>query len=134
MTDPTTARFVRVGKASDVPEGRAEVFDVEDRKIAVFRIEGGFYAIEDICTHDGGPLAEGEVEDHEVICPRHGARFDIRTGQALTLPAVTPVESYPVRVEGNELYIGLPDWGTHSWQPTRKSRPRWSRWSIPRST
>jgi len=98
-----------VGHASDVPAGRAEVFDVEDRKIAVFRLEDGFYAIEDICTHDGGPLAEGEIEDHEVICPRHGARFDIKTGTALTLPAVTPVESYPVRVDGNELYIGLPD-------------------------
>jgi len=105
----TAARYVRVGKASDVPAGRAEVFDVEDRKIAVFRLEDAFYAIEDICTHDGGPLAEGEIEDDEVICPRHGARFNIKTGQALTLPAVTPVESYPVRVEGNELYIGLPD-------------------------
>ncbi len=106
----TEARYVRVGHASDVPEGRAEVFDVEDRKIAVFRLEGGgFHAIEDICTHDGGPLAEGEIVGDQVICPRHGARFDIKTGAALTLPAVTPVESYPVRVEGNELYIGLPD-------------------------
>lgn len=105
----TAARYVRVGKASDVPVGRAEVFDVEDRKIAVFRLEDGFYAIEDICTHDGGPLAEGEIEEDQVICPRHGARFDIKTGTALTLPAVTPVESYPVRVDGNELFIGLPD-------------------------
>ena len=105
----TAARYVRVGKASDVPVGRAEVFDVEDRKIAVFRLEDAFYAIEDICTHDGGPLAEGEIEDDQVICPRHGARFNIKTGAALTMPAVTPVESYPVRVEGNELYIGLPD-------------------------
>jgi 3-phenylpropionate/trans-cinnamate dioxygenase ferredoxin subunit len=104
-----TARYVRVGKASDIPAGRAEVFDVEDRKIAVFRLEDGFYAIEDICTHDGGPLAEGEIEEDQVICPRHGARFNIKTGDALTLPAVTPVESYPVRVEGNELFIGLPD-------------------------
>jgi len=105
----TATRYVRVGHASDVSVGRAEVFDVEDRKIAVFRLEDGFYAIEDICTHDGGPLAEGEIEDHDVICPRHGARFDIKTGAALTLPAVAPVESYPVRVDGNELYIGLPD-------------------------
>jgi len=103
------ARYVRVGKASDVPAGRAEVFDVEDRKIAVFRLEDGFFAIEDICTHDGGPLAEGEIEEDQVICPRHGARFNIKTGAALTLPAVTPVDSYPVRVEGNELFIGLPD-------------------------
>jgi 3-phenylpropionate/trans-cinnamate dioxygenase ferredoxin subunit len=102
-------RFVRVGHASDVPEGRPEVFEVEDRHIAVYRLTDGFYAIDDICTHDGGPLAEGDVEDDQVICPRHGARFDIRTGAALTLPAVTPVDSYPVRVDGNELYIGLPD-------------------------
>ena len=105
----TAVRYVRIGKASDVSPGRAEVFDVEDRKIAVFRLEDAFYAIEDICTHDGGPLAEGEIEDDQVICPRHGARFNIKTGAALTMPAVTPVESYPVRVEGNELYIGLPD-------------------------
>jgi 3-phenylpropionate/trans-cinnamate dioxygenase ferredoxin component len=105
----TDTRFVRVGKASDVPQGRAEVFDVEDRKIAVFRLDDAFYAIEDICTHDGGPLADGEVEEDQVICPRHGSRFDIKTGEALTLPAVTPVDTYPVRVEGNELYIGLPD-------------------------
>lgn len=102
-------RFVRVGNVSDVPAGRAEVFDVEDRKIAVFRLEDGWYAIEDICTHDGGPLAEGEIEGDQVICPRHGSRFNIKTGAVLTPPAVSPVESFPVRVEGDELFIGLPD-------------------------
>ena len=104
-----TARFVRVGNTDEVPAGRAEVFDIEDRKIAVFRLDDAYYAIDDICTHDGGPLADGEVEGDQVICPRHGARFSIRTGAALSFPAVTPVESYPVRVEGRELYIGLPD-------------------------
>jgi len=104
-----SARFVMVGRASDVPIGRPEVFEVEDRHIAIYRLEDGFYAIEDICTHDGGPLAEGEVEGHEVICPRHGARFDLKTGAPLCMPAVTPVESYPVRLRGDELYVGLPD-------------------------
>jgi 3-phenylpropionate/trans-cinnamate dioxygenase ferredoxin subunit len=104
-----TARFVKVGKVTEVPEGRAEVFDVEDRKVAVYRLEDGFYAIEDICTHDGGPLAEGEIEDDVAICPRHGARFSIKTGAALSFPAVTPVETYPVRVEGEDLLIGLPE-------------------------
>lgn len=103
------ARFVRVGKTGEVPAGRAEVFDVEDRKIAVFHIDDAYYAIDDICTHDGGPLADGEVEGEQVICPRHGARFSIKTGAALSFPAVTPVESYPVRVDGEELFIGLPD-------------------------
>ena len=107
--NPETARYVKVGRASEVPDGRPEVFEVEDRHIAVYRLDDGYYAIEDICTHDGGPLAEGEVEGHEVICPRHGARFDIKTGAALCMPAVTPVEPYPVRLHGDDLYIGLPD-------------------------
>lgn len=106
---PETARYVKVGRTSDVPQGRPEVFDVEDRQIAVYRLDDGYYAIDDICTHDGGPLADGEVEGQEVICPRHGARFDIKTGAVRAMPAVTPVESYPVRLEGDDLYIGLPD-------------------------
>lgn len=104
-----TARFVRVGRVGEVPDGRPEVFDVEDRKIAIYRLDDGYYAIDDICTHDGGPLAEGEVEGDEVICPRHGARFSIKTGAALTFPAVSPVDHYPVRVEGDDLLVGLPD-------------------------
>jgi 3-phenylpropionate/trans-cinnamate dioxygenase ferredoxin subunit len=104
-----TARFVRVGRVSDVPPGRAEVFDVEERRIAVYRLDDGFYAIDDICTHDGGPLAEGEVEGDQVICPRHGARFSIKSGAALTFPAITPVEAYPVRVDGEDLLIGIAD-------------------------
>ena len=103
------ARYVRVGRTGEIPAGRGEVFDVEDRKIAVYRLESAYYAIDDICTHDGGPLAEGEVEGDQVICPRHGARFSIKTGAALSFPAITPVESYPVRVDGEELFIGLPD-------------------------
>ena len=104
-----TVRYVKVGRAEDVPDGRPELFDVEDRQIAVYRLSDGYYAIEDICTHDGGPLAEGEIDGDEVVCPRHGARFDIKTGAARCMPAVTPVESYPVKVEGGDLYLGLPD-------------------------
>lgn len=103
------SRFVRVGRVGDVPDGRPEVFDIEDRKIAVYRLEGAYYAIDDICTHDGGPLAEGEVEGEVVTCPRHGAQFNIKTGAALTFPAITPVDTYPVRVEGEDLLVGLPD-------------------------
>ena len=104
-----TARYVRVGSVSEVPQDGAEVFDVEDRKIAVYRLEDGFYAIDDICTHDGGPLAQGDVDGDQVICPRHGARFSIKTGAALTFPAITPVDTYPVRVDGEDLFVGLPD-------------------------
>lgn len=101
-----TAKFVKVGRVSDVPEGRAEIFDVDDRKIAVFRLNDGFYAIEDICTHDGGPLAEGLIDGDVIECPRHGARFDIRTGAVLAMPATRPVPTYAVRVEGDEIQVG----------------------------
>ena len=104
-----TLRFVRVGRAGDVPGGRPAIFLVEDRYIAVYRLADGWYAIDDICTHDGGPLAEGDLEDDVVVCPRHGARFSVRTGAALSFPAVTPVDTYPVRVEGDDLLVGLPD-------------------------
>ena len=102
-------RFVKAGRVSDVPAGRPETFEVEDRHIAIYRLDDGFHAIDDICTHDGGPLAEGEVEDDVVICPRHGARFSIRTGAALSLPAITPVDTYPVRADGDDLLVGLPE-------------------------
>jgi len=102
-------RFVKVGKVAEVPPGGRETFDVDGRRIAVFRLDDGFYAIEDICTHDGGPLAEGEVEGDLGVCPRHRARFNIRTGAVLSLPAFVPVDTYPVRVEGDDLLIGVPE-------------------------
>jgi 3-phenylpropionate/trans-cinnamate dioxygenase ferredoxin subunit len=104
-----TGRFVRVGRTGDVPEGGPGIFEVEDRKIAVYRLADGYHAIDDVCTHDGGPLAEGDLEDDVVVCPRHGARFSVRTGAALSFPAVTPVDTYPVRAEGEDLLVGLPD-------------------------
>ena len=102
-------RFVKVGRVADVPAGGRETFEVDGRHIAVFRLEDGFHAIEDICTHDGGPLGEGEVEGDVVVCPRHGARFSIRTGAALSLPAFVPVETFPVRVDGEDLMLGIPE-------------------------
>jgi len=75
-----------------------------DTPIAVFNIDGEFYAIEDVCTHDGGELAGGIVEGHEVECPRHGARFDVRTGEALCAPAYEPTAKFPVKVEGGVVY------------------------------
>ena len=103
------ADFVKVAKTNEIEPGQARLVDVKGKQIALFNIDGAYYAIEDVCTHDGGPLAEGEVEEDVVICPRHGARFSIRTGAALSFPAVTPVETYPVRVEEGDLLIGLPE-------------------------
>jgi len=102
-----TARYVRVGKVSEVPQDGAEVFDVEDRKIAVYRLEDGFYAIDDICTHDGGPLDQGELEGFNIECPRHGAKFDIRSGRVTALPAIRPVGTYTVKVENGDVLVDV---------------------------
>jgi 3-phenylpropionate/trans-cinnamate dioxygenase ferredoxin subunit len=100
-------RFVTVAKTADIPPGARDVFDVEGYYIAVFNVGGTYYAVEDVCTHDDGPLAEGDLHGHEIECPRHGARFDIRTGKALTMPAVVDVSWFPVRVVGDDVQIGL---------------------------
>ena len=68
-------------------------------------VAGTLYAIEDVCTHDGGELDQGELEGCRIMCPRHGAYFDVTTGAALTLPAILPVETFPVRVEAGEIFI-----------------------------
>jgi 3-phenylpropionate/trans-cinnamate dioxygenase ferredoxin subunit len=102
-------RFVSVAKAAEVPPGERVILDVEGYYIAIFNVDGSYYAIEDVCSHDGGPVAEGELYGFEIECPRHGARFDIRNGDVLRMPAVVPILSFPVRVEGDDLQIGFDD-------------------------
>ena len=101
------ANFVKVAETGEIPPGERKVIQVEGIFIAVFNVGGAFYAIEDICTHDDGPLAEGELAGFEIECPRHGARFDIRTGQVLSFPAVTDVPWFEVKVEGNDVLVDL---------------------------
>ena len=101
-----TERYVAVARVGEIPEGGVKVVRIEDQPIAIFRLDGRYYALDDVCTHDGGPLAEGFIEGAQIECPRHGARFDIRTGAVLCLPAVAPVATYPVRVEGDEIQVG----------------------------
>jgi 3-phenylpropionate/trans-cinnamate dioxygenase ferredoxin subunit len=99
------AGFVRVASRSDIPENEVRVFEVDGKSVAVANVSGSLYAIDDVCTHDGGPLGEGTVIGNTVECPRHGARFDVRTGRAVALPAVLPVHTYPVEVEGDEVKV-----------------------------
>jgi 3-phenylpropionate/trans-cinnamate dioxygenase ferredoxin subunit len=99
------ADWIDVAKDGELKEGQCRVVDAEDTPIAVFYCEGSYYAIEDTCTHDGGELASGEVEGDEVICPRHGARFCIKTGEALTPPAYEDVETFPTRVENGMVQV-----------------------------
>jgi 3-phenylpropionate/trans-cinnamate dioxygenase ferredoxin component len=90
----------------EIPEGGHRLVDLGGGiEAAVFFVEGEYHAIEDLCTHDDGPLAEGELDGCQVICPRHGARFDIRTGEALSLPAYRPVEAFKVRCEAGRVLL-----------------------------
>lgn len=106
MTGQETGRFVTVARVGEIPTGGVKVARVDDQAVALFHLEDGYYAIEDACTHDGGPLARGRLEGGVVECPRHGARFDVRTGAALTLPATSPATTYPVRIEGDAIQVG----------------------------
>jgi 3-phenylpropionate/trans-cinnamate dioxygenase ferredoxin subunit len=90
--------WLAVAAAASIPSGDYAQIEVDDALVAVFNIDGRFYAIDDVCTHDGGELAGGAVEGDVVICPRHGARFCLRTGAALTPPAYEPVRTYETRV------------------------------------
>ncbi len=101
--------YIRVADIGEIPLQGSKLVVVDDLRIALFNCGGAIYAIADVCTHDGGPLVEGDiVGDCQVQCPRHGARFDIRTGAALSLPAFEPTDSYAVVVEGNDVLIESP--------------------------
>jgi 3-phenylpropionate/trans-cinnamate dioxygenase ferredoxin subunit len=101
--------FVKVAEREDLPPGGKMLAEVDGRPIAVFNVDGTYYAIDDVCTHDGGPLAEGELHGAEIQCPRHGARFDVRTGKALCFPAFEPVATHRVDLRGDAIYVALDD-------------------------
>jgi 3-phenylpropionate/trans-cinnamate dioxygenase ferredoxin component len=100
-----TAGFVTVARVGEIPEGGVKVVRIDDQPIALFHVDGGYYATDDVCTHDGGPLAEGKIQGDVIECPRHGARFNIKTGDVLCLPAISPVATYEVKVEGDEIRV-----------------------------
>jgi 3-phenylpropionate/trans-cinnamate dioxygenase ferredoxin subunit len=97
--------FVVVAKTSEIEEGKVKVVRVGDAPVGVTLIEGEYFAFADVCTHDDGPVAEGELDEHTIECPRHGARFDVRTGRALSLPAVVPIPVYAVEVDGDTVKV-----------------------------
>ena len=102
--------WIDVAAADTLAPGQVRVVNADGTLIAVFNVEGSYYAIEDVCTHDGGDLASGPLEGDEVVCPRHGARFCVRTGEALTAPAYEPTASFPVRVENGIVQVRDDRW------------------------
>jgi 3-phenylpropionate/trans-cinnamate dioxygenase ferredoxin subunit len=101
--------FVTVTRVVDLQPGHVEVFEVGDEFVAVANVNGEFCAFVDVCTHDDGPLVEGELDGRIVTCPRHGARFDVCTGKALSLPAVVPLPTFEVRVVDGNVQVRLED-------------------------
>lgn len=96
-----------VAKVGDIPPGSTKKVLVDGVEVLLCNCEGAIYAVEDVCTHDGGPLDQGELEGCRIMCPRHGAMFDVKTGAVLTLPAVIPLPTYQVRIEGDDVYVDV---------------------------
>ena len=102
------AGWLTVAREGEVPPEQVKVVTVGAKRLALCNVNGRYYVIDDVCTHDGWPLDQGELDGEEIECPRHGARFDVTTGRATCMPAVVPVKTYKVRVEGGEVQINVP--------------------------
>jgi 3-phenylpropionate/trans-cinnamate dioxygenase ferredoxin subunit len=103
------SQFEKVCRVSDIPDPGKRVFQLGDAFVLVCHVAGGFYAIDDCCTHDDGPLGDGTLDGLTIVCPRHGARFDVRTGRVLAMPATRAVPSHEVRIEGDDVYVRIAD-------------------------
>jgi 3-phenylpropionate/trans-cinnamate dioxygenase ferredoxin component len=104
------SEWVTVAKADEIKFGEFRVADVDGMQIVIFNLDGEYYAIEDVCTHDGGQLTGGTIEGAEIVCPRHGARFCIKTGAALTAPAYEAVATFPIKVENGNIFVKDDRW------------------------
>ncbi len=100
------ANFVRVATTSEIPVGQGKTVEVDGKQIALFNVDGTFYAIDNTCKHRGGPLGEGELDGTNVICPWHGWTYDVRSGECLDEPDCH-VDKYDVRIEGTDVLVGV---------------------------
>ncbi len=98
-------KFVAVARLADVPPGEMLPCEVGDLEIALCNVDGRIYAIRNVCTHDDGILTGGELDGFAIVCPRHGARFDVRTGEVLRMPAAFPIQTYEVKIEGDSVLV-----------------------------
>ncbi len=100
--------FLEIAPVSELPNGERMFVDIGDTPIVIFNIAGQLFAIGDVCTHDDGPLGDGDIEGFNIICPRHGAEFDVRTGKVVSMPAVVDIPAYPVQVRDGTIFLGMP--------------------------
>jgi 3-phenylpropionate/trans-cinnamate dioxygenase ferredoxin subunit len=98
---------MKVAKVSDVPAGRVKIVEAGDEDVALCNVDGQIYAVANVCTHDDGPLGEGYLLGYDIECPRHGARFDVRTGEVRSLPAIVPIPTFEVKVEGDDIFVDV---------------------------
>jgi 3-phenylpropionate/trans-cinnamate dioxygenase ferredoxin subunit len=101
------SKKIKIATVGELAPGQYKSLEIGDERIALFNIDGEFYALKDMCTHDGGILTGGTLKGYIIECPRHGAQFDVRTGAVVRLPAYVGVETYSVSVEGNDIFISL---------------------------
>lgn len=107
--DADKLEFVAVADVADLPNGERLFVGIDEHDIVVFNIAGEFYAIADVCSHDDGPLGDGEFESkYEIACPRHFARFDVRNGEVQSLPAVVDIPAFPVQIVDGKIEVGIP--------------------------
>lgn len=106
--DESKLEFVDIAPDSELPNGERLFVEVEGKSLVIFNIADQFFAIGDICSHDDGPVGDGDTEGYNIVCPRHGGEFDIRTGQAVQMPAVVDIPAYPVKVVEGMIQVGIP--------------------------
>lgn len=99
--------FVKAARVSDIPPGRVKVVELEEEDVALCNVDGEIYAVVNVCTHDEGPLGEGYLLGDEIECPRHGARFNVRTGEVKILPAIIPIPTLEVKIDGDDIWVDV---------------------------
>ena len=105
---PEKCQFYEIGLLADILNGERLFLEIDEKPIVVFNIAGQLFAIGDVCTHDDGPLGDGLLEGHNIVCPRHGAEFDVRTGKVVQMPAGVDIPAYPIKIEGETIFLGIP--------------------------
>jgi 3-phenylpropionate/trans-cinnamate dioxygenase ferredoxin subunit len=101
------SEWIKVARVSDLPDPGKQTLEVQETLVVLVHLNGRFYCIDDVCTHDGGPLGDGPLDGHQIVCPRHGARFDVRTGKVVCMPATEDIMAHEVKVENGEVFVRL---------------------------
>ncbi len=102
-------QYLRLCAEKELAEGQMREFHLNGKDIILLKVRGKFYALDNLCTHDGGDLSGGDIINGEIECPRHGARFNIQTGAATRFPAVVGIGTYDVKIENGEVFLALPE-------------------------